>query len=294
MWNLRNLVHVNENIFPLELLIHGWEVVDMSSYQARYRRPRYPNSNHRQAWIQRGPTTAATMPTFVTTTARDANTSPSSNSNSQNDPPSDPYLTPHSCGEPCGKAIDIDIAANASYDDDNLHHCRHRYVVQCHPSPCPSCMAFAPPKMCLCGKKTITIRCSDPSQKSLLTCGHRCGNNNTSGYNADTALEAFAIRNCMHHFNQMKLMIGGPRLDRGNLHKVPNMAITCAVMEEASVINQCTQLLTPSANPTYVMTYIYMSRRLKFDLKLEKLRSSLQQQLTENLQLEDVNSLDAD
>ncbi|GJV41574.1 NF-X1-type zinc finger protein NFXL1 [Tanacetum coccineum] len=256
----------------------------MSSYQARDRRPRYPNSNHRQAWIQRGPTTAATTPTLVPTTARDANTAPSSNSNPQNvnnrrrddrvskenlpqlvqeiqeklmkgtiecmicydmvrrsapvwscsscfsifhlhctkkwaraptsidlsaeknqgfnwrcpgcqsvqltsfkdiryvcfcgkmqDPPSDPYLTPHSCGEPCGKALDKDLAANASYDDDEGDHCRHRCVVQCHPGPCPPCKAFAPPKMCPCGKKTITIRCSDQSQKSLLTCGQRCG-----------------------------------------------------------------------------------------------------------------------
>ncbi|GKD41359.1 hypothetical protein Tco_1261566 [Tanacetum coccineum] len=49
-------------------------VVDVTSYQARDRRPRYPNSNHCQAWIQRGPTTAATTLIFVTTTARDANT----------------------------------------------------------------------------------------------------------------------------------------------------------------------------------------------------------------------------
>ncbi|GJY76843.1 NF-X1-type zinc finger protein NFXL1 [Tanacetum coccineum] len=73
-------------------------------------------------------------------------------------------------------AIDKDLAANASYDDDDEgDHCRHRCVVQCHPSPCPPCKAFAPPKMCPCGKKTITIRCSDQSQKSLLTCRQRCG-----------------------------------------------------------------------------------------------------------------------
>nr|GEZ82954.1 NF-X1-type zinc finger protein NFXL1 [Tanacetum cinerariifolium] len=68
------------------------------------------------------------------------------------DPPSDSYLAPYSCGEPCGKALDKDIAANASYDDDYDDHYRHRCVVQCHPSPCPSCKAFASPKMCPCGK----------------------------------------------------------------------------------------------------------------------------------------------
>ncbi|GKB59018.1 NF-X1-type zinc finger protein NFXL1 [Tanacetum coccineum] len=51
--------------------------------------------------------------------------------------------------------------------------CHHRCVVQCHPGPCPPCKAFAPPRICPCGKKTIPTRCSD--QKSLLTCGQRCG-----------------------------------------------------------------------------------------------------------------------
>ncbi|GKC60664.1 NF-X1-type zinc finger protein NFXL1, partial [Tanacetum coccineum] len=89
------------------------------------------------------------------------------------DPPSDPYLTPHSFGEPCGKAFDKDLVAKASYDDDEGDHCRY-HCVQCHPGPCPPCKSFAPPKMCPCCKKTITIRCSDQSQKSLLTCGQRC------------------------------------------------------------------------------------------------------------------------
>ncbi|GKC47416.1 NF-X1-type zinc finger protein NFXL1, partial [Tanacetum coccineum] len=51
--------------------------------------------------------------------------------------------------------------------------CRHRCVVQCHPGPCPPCKAFAPPRICPCGKKTIPTRCSN--QKSLLTCGQRRG-----------------------------------------------------------------------------------------------------------------------
>ncbi|GJT80247.1 probable DEAD-box ATP-dependent RNA helicase 48 [Tanacetum coccineum] len=117
-------------------------VVDMSSYQARDRRPRYP------------------LCLFLWKKA---------------DQPSDPYLTPHSCGETCGKVLDKDLSANASYDDDEGDHCSHRCVVQCHPGPCPPYKAFAPPKMCPCGKKKITIRCSDQSQKSLLTCRQRCG-----------------------------------------------------------------------------------------------------------------------
>ncbi|GKD36400.1 hypothetical protein Tco_1251909 [Tanacetum coccineum] len=53
------------------------------------------------------------------------------------DPPSNMYLTPHSFCEPCGKVLDKDLAANASYDDDEGDHCHHCCVVQCHPSPCP-------------------------------------------------------------------------------------------------------------------------------------------------------------
>ncbi|GJY00227.1 NF-X1-type zinc finger protein NFXL1, partial [Tanacetum coccineum] len=149
------------------------------------------------------------------------------------DPPSDLYLTPHSCGEPCGRPLDKDHRVGNHEDDDRddgrCHHrcvlvrlvrrllhqgyvlvkwaraptsidlsaqknqgfnwrgpgcqsvqltsddgrCRHRCVVQCHPGPCPPCKAFAPPRICPCGKKTIPTRCSD--QKSLLTCGQRCG-----------------------------------------------------------------------------------------------------------------------
>ncbi|GJY14234.1 NF-X1-type zinc finger protein NFXL1 [Tanacetum coccineum] len=55
----------------------------------------------------------------------------------------------------------------------NTPFARHRCVVQCHPGPCPPCKAFAPPRICPCGKKTITTRCLD--QKSLLTCAQRCG-----------------------------------------------------------------------------------------------------------------------
>ena len=84
------------------------------------------------------------------------------------DPPSDLYLTPHSCGEPCGKPLDREPVAGESAEDV----CPHLCVLQCHPGPCPPCKAFAPPRLCPCGKNTITTRCSD--RKSVLTCGQRC------------------------------------------------------------------------------------------------------------------------
>ncbi|GKC81920.1 NF-X1-type zinc finger protein NFXL1 [Tanacetum coccineum] len=90
------------------------------------------------------------------------------------DPPSDLYLTPHSCGEPCGRPLDKDHRVSNHDDDDRDDgRFRHRCVVQCYPSPCPPCKAFAPPRICPCVKKTIPTRCSD--QKSLLTCGQHCG-----------------------------------------------------------------------------------------------------------------------
>ncbi|XP_043706316.1 NF-X1-type zinc finger protein NFXL1-like [Telopea speciosissima] len=86
------------------------------------------------------------------------------------DPPTDLYLTPHSCGEPCGKPLDREVAGGGDSNDDD--RCPHVCVLQCHPGPCPPCKAFAPPRRCPCGKKTITTRCSD--RKSLFTCGQPC------------------------------------------------------------------------------------------------------------------------
>ncbi|KAF2309134.1 hypothetical protein GH714_000767 [Hevea brasiliensis] len=85
------------------------------------------------------------------------------------DPPSDLYLTPHSCGEPCGKPLERRVS-DAGESKEDL--CPHVCVLQCHPGPCPPCKAFAPPRVCPCGKKIITTRCSD--RMSVLTCGQRC------------------------------------------------------------------------------------------------------------------------
>ncbi|XP_021765040.1 NF-X1-type zinc finger protein NFXL1-like [Chenopodium quinoa] len=87
----------------------------------------------------------------------------------RHDPPSDLYLTPHSCGEPCGKSLERELPrADLSKED----MCPHLCVLQCHPGPCPPCKAFAPPRPCPCGKKVITTRCSE--RKSVYTCGEVC------------------------------------------------------------------------------------------------------------------------
>ncbi|KAF2317563.1 hypothetical protein GH714_024700 [Hevea brasiliensis] len=85
------------------------------------------------------------------------------------EPPSDLYLTPHSCGEPCGKPLERRVPGAGESKDDL---CPHVCVLQCHPGPCPPCKAFAPPRVCPCGKKLITTRCSD--RMSVLTCGQHC------------------------------------------------------------------------------------------------------------------------
>ncbi|XP_055960704.1 NF-X1-type zinc finger protein NFXL1 [Mercurialis annua] len=85
------------------------------------------------------------------------------------DPPSDLYLTPHSCGEPCGKPLEKGVPGPGESKEDL---CPHVCVLQCHPGPCPPCKAFAPPRVCPCGKKVITTRCFD--RTSVLTCGQHC------------------------------------------------------------------------------------------------------------------------
>ncbi|XP_057492571.1 NF-X1-type zinc finger protein NFXL1-like [Actinidia eriantha] len=85
------------------------------------------------------------------------------------EPPPDLYLTPHSCGEPCGKPLEKEVPDGTMSKEDL---CPHACVLQCHPGPCPPCKAFAPPRLCPCRKKIITTRCSD--RKSVLTCGQRC------------------------------------------------------------------------------------------------------------------------
>uniref|UniRef100_A0A5B7BGS8 Putative NF-X1-type zinc finger protein NFXL1-like n=1 Tax=Davidia involucrata TaxID=16924 RepID=A0A5B7BGS8_DAVIN len=87
----------------------------------------------------------------------------------RHDPPSDLYLTPHSCGESCGKPLGEEVPGSG-VDREDL--CPHVCVLQCHPGPCPPCKAFAPPRLCPCGKKIITTRCFD--RKSVLTCGRPC------------------------------------------------------------------------------------------------------------------------
>ncbi|XP_015745022.2 NF-X1-type zinc finger protein NFXL1-like [Python bivittatus] len=85
------------------------------------------------------------------------------------DPPLDPWLVPHSCGQVCER--------------DFKPPCGHRCLLLCHPGPCPPC-----PKMvtitCYCKKaKPVPRRCSMKEWSCQLPCGrklpcgqHNCGN----------------------------------------------------------------------------------------------------------------------
>ncbi|XP_069833688.1 NF-X1-type zinc finger protein NFXL1 isoform X1 [Dendropsophus ebraccatus] len=85
------------------------------------------------------------------------------------DPPLDPWLVPHSCGQVCAKEF--------------KPSCGHKCLLLCHPGPCPPC-----PKMvtttCYCKKaKPVPRRCSakdwscqQPCGRMLLCGQHKCEN----------------------------------------------------------------------------------------------------------------------
>nr|XP_060634470.1 NF-X1-type zinc finger protein NFXL1 [Anolis sagrei ordinatus] len=82
------------------------------------------------------------------------------------DPPLDPWLVPHSCGQVCER--------------DFKPSCGHKCLLLCHPGPCPPC-----PKMvtvtCYCKKaKPVPRRCSTKEWSCQLPCGRRlpCGQHN--------------------------------------------------------------------------------------------------------------------
>ncbi|RUP45771.1 hypothetical protein BC936DRAFT_147757 [Jimgerdemannia flammicorona] len=70
------------------------------------------------------------------------------------------YITPHSCGQLCGRR----------------RECPHECVLPCHPGPCPPCTAIAPSMSCFCGRTTYQLRCSDTDYSAPgKSCGQVCG-----------------------------------------------------------------------------------------------------------------------
>ena len=82
------------------------------------------------------------------------------------EPPVDPWLPPHSCGEVCGRELALGCG----------HHC----TLICHPGPCPPCPQSVDAH-CYCGKDTQRRRCTMKEFSCNKPCGailacreHRC------------------------------------------------------------------------------------------------------------------------
>ncbi|KAJ8906400.1 hypothetical protein NDN08_002893 [Rhodosorus marinus] len=79
-------------------------------------------------------------------------------------PESDPGITPHSCGEICGRS-------RGAVGSTCTHPCTER----CHPGPCPPCLLWSAAEACHCGKETIKRKCSEPRPAEGYSCGGACG-----------------------------------------------------------------------------------------------------------------------
>ncbi|KAF9433122.1 FKBP12-associated protein [Entomortierella beljakovae] len=78
-----------------------------------------------------------------------------------NSPDFNRYLTPHSCGELCGRPRD----------------CPHPCNIPCHPGPCPPCGGLGPIQSCHCGSESFQLRCveTDFSFQTGKSCNTVCG-----------------------------------------------------------------------------------------------------------------------
>ncbi|KAF9205577.1 FKBP12-associated protein [Haplosporangium sp. Z 27] len=78
-----------------------------------------------------------------------------------NNPDFNRYLTPHSCGELCGRS----------------RECPHPCNVPCHPGPCPPCSGLGPIQSCHCGSESFQLRCVDTdfTFQTGKSCNQVCG-----------------------------------------------------------------------------------------------------------------------
>ncbi|XP_066929991.1 NF-X1-type zinc finger protein NFXL1-like [Clytia hemisphaerica] len=75
----------------------------------------------------------------------------------EEDPPFDPWIVPHSCGNKCERLLQPE--------------CGHECLLLCHPGACPPCPKTIKSK-CYCGKSSPVLkRCS----QKFWSCGNVCG-----------------------------------------------------------------------------------------------------------------------
>jgi transcriptional repressor NF-X1 len=77
------------------------------------------------------------------------------------DPKADPFVTPHSCGDVCGRKRSGGACTHGGCS------------LQCHPGPCDPCGFQAPSRACPCGRSTYSFRCGAADPKT--TCDAVCG-----------------------------------------------------------------------------------------------------------------------
>jgi len=102
-------------------------------------------------------------------------------------PEFNPYITPHSCGDLCGRirSGDCPHPCNLCVSPSSFSSARRNGTTTltnslwnfaccrpCHPGPCPPCSATSPVKYCWCGNEEYRTRCgeADPGR----SCGEVC------------------------------------------------------------------------------------------------------------------------
>ena len=93
------------------------------------------------------------------------------------DPEPNPYITPHSCGQPCGKKRG---GGGGSAVTVASTRCVHPCTQPCHPGPCAPCVVMLT-RPCGCGRGSYQVRCGSVPDPASQTCGARCDKRLTCG-----------------------------------------------------------------------------------------------------------------
>lgn len=98
-------------------------------------------------------------------------------------PDANPFLTPHSCGRPCGRR--------------RGGGCPHPCEAVCHAGPCGPCPAMeAAVRTCGCGRETFRLRCGAAPTAAQATCGAACDKPLACGVRAHRCRRACHVGPC--------------------------------------------------------------------------------------------------